>query len=102
MDGRMGGCWVAVGSSWPLTPFLNGSCMPVTATHPLILCYYFTTLPYFANILPHHNGNMYTNLTPSLDESNMPVTELLSSTHHITSYYHVPFYHTSYYCLTCY
>ena len=56
MDGRMGGCWVAVGSSWPLTPFLNGSCMPVTATHPLILCYYFTTLPYFANILPHHNG----------------------------------------------
>ena len=34
MYGRMGGGWAAVGSSWPLTPSLNGSYMPVTATHP--------------------------------------------------------------------
>ena len=40
MYGRMGGGWAAVGSSWPLTPFLNGSYMPVTATHP------YTTIPY--------------------------------------------------------
>ena len=40
MYGRMGGGWAAVGSSWPLTPSLNGSYMPVTATHP------YTTIPY--------------------------------------------------------
>ena len=87
----MGGCWVAVGSSWPLTPFLNGSCMPVTATHPLILCYYFTTMPYFANILPHHNGYILSWPLPSTG-GNIPVTELLTSTHHATILLHTTTY----------
>ena len=96
MHERMGGGWVAVGSSWPLTPFLNGSYMPVTATH---LCYYyFTTLPYFANILPHndHNILIWTLLIEweqhaCYGYSPLPATmlQMLPPYQHITSY-HLP------------
>ena len=43
-----GGGWCAVGSSWPLTPFLNGSYMPLTATHPPLpsLHHYFSVISF--------------------------------------------------------
>ena len=63
-----------------MTPSLNGSYMPVTATHPPHhTLQQFHRIVILANILPYHNHSILI-WTPSHNESNIPVTATSAQT----------------------